>query len=108
MLQPHSGAPAPQNSQNSPGDDLTPMQRLSAGLAESEAARSGGEVEREALALRFRENPQMEHLLILRETEPATYEHLAVGTRRMALATYERERAAFHRIGEFADQSTLA
>ncbi len=61
--------------------------------------------ERDELAARFKENPQLEAVLALRESSPRDFDSMNVGAMRMSIAMYEKDRHAFKKTGEFSKEA---
>ncbi len=79
-------------------------ERIAAGYEKSpKQVREQRNLEREALAALFQPVPQMEAMLAARERSPVEFARLNVGTLRMAVSTYERQRNAFHGLGEWSE-----
>ncbi len=58
--------------------------------------------ERRELAGRFQEVPQLEDILALERRDPAAFERFNVGSMRITIGGYRRERDAAKRIGAFS------
>jgi hypothetical protein len=83
---------------------ISARERIAAGYEKTEKqVKAERTRERAALAALFKPVPQMEAMLAARQRSPVEFARLNVGTLRMAFATYERARNAFHSEGEWSE-----